>query len=69
MASIPVTESAYSGLPAVQQIPTNILASGKLSQTSAALECFVNQRFSLQLQAFIISYANSTNANYPISAV
>lgn len=68
MASVPVTESAYSGLPAVQQVPTNILSSGLLSPTSSALECFVDQRFSSQMQAFLISYSNSINANYPILA-
>lgn len=65
----PTIETAYVGLPAVQPIPTNIRTQGVMSQTSLAAECFINQRFSAQLQAFLISYANSTHSNYPIYAV
>jgi len=69
MAQTPVLESAYAGTPAVQYVPTNIRDSGKLSDTSSAPECFVNQRFSQKLQAFLVAYVSSVNSNYPISGV
>ena len=65
----PKVEAAYSGLPVVQQIPTNIMSPGVLSDTSSAPECFVNQRFSAQLQAFMISYVNSVYSNYAVYGV
>jgi hypothetical protein len=63
----PLIQSAYVGLPAIQQIPTNM--TGSLSGTSSAPECFVNQRFSSKLQAFMIAYVNSISSNYPVFAV
>lgn len=62
----PVLESAYAGIPAVQTIPTNLREPGVMSNTSSAPECFINQRFSSKLQAFMISYASSVSSNYPI---
>ena len=67
--STPKVESAYSGLPVVQPIPTNIRESGLMSDTSLAAECFINQRFSNKLQAFMISYVNVVYSVYPIYAV
>ena len=63
------TQPAYVGLPSVQQIPTNLRAPGVMSTTSYAPECFINQRFSAKLQAFLISYVNSISGNYPIHTV
>ena len=56
-------ESAYSGLPAVASIPTNIMNPGVLS---SAPECFANQRFSNKLQAYLVSYVNSIASTHPI---
>lgn len=63
------TQPAYAGLPSVQQIPTNLREPGVMSSTSSAPECFINQRLSAKLQAFMISYVNSITSNYPIHAV
>lgn len=65
----PILESAYVGLPAIQNIPTNMRAPGVMSDTSGSLECFVNQRFSMKLQAFLISYVNSISSNYGVFEV
>lgn len=69
MASELKMESAYAGIPAVQTVPMNIVDMDLLSDTSLAAECFINQRFSLQLQSFMISYVNSVSSNYSIYAV
>ena len=69
MANTPSTISAYAGAPVIQPVPTNIASSGLLSTTSSAPECFVNQRFSAQLQAFMVSYVVMVNSNYAIHAV
>lgn len=61
--------SAYSGLPVIQAIPTNIAEGELLSKTSLAAECFINQRFSNKLQAFLISYVNNIQSTYPVFAV
>lgn len=65
----PSTVPAYSGLPVTQAIPTNIRDSGLMSITSSAPECFVNQRFSAKLQAFMVSYVQMVNSTYAIHAV
>lgn len=65
----PVLQSAYYGLPVVQPIPTNMMAPGMLSSTSSAGECFINQRLSAKLQAYMIAYVNSVTSNYPIYTV
>ncbi len=67
--SEPAIISAYSGMPAVQYLPTNVRESGLMSDTSSAPECFVNQRFSAKLQAFLISYVNSSTSDYAIYGV
>lgn len=64
--STPKVQSAYAGIPAVQTIPTNIRAPGVMSDTSSAPQCFINQRFSAKLQAFLVGYASSVYSNYPI---
>lgn len=67
--STPDTLSAYSGLPAVQSIPTNMREAGVMAPDSSAVNCFVNQQFSQKLQAFMISYVNMTFSNYSIYAL
>lgn len=62
-------QSAYAGMPSVQSLPTNIVKPGVLSPTSVAGDCFVYQRFSLKLQAYMVSYVSSLAGNYPIPYV
>lgn len=62
----PTIQSSYAGTPAVQYIPSNILSPKALSDTSSAVECFVNQRFSAQLQAFLVAYVNQSQSNYSV---
>lgn len=65
----PTVQSAYAGLPAVQYIPTNLLQKGVLSDTSSAPDCFINQRLSAKLQAYLVSYVNAVAGDRPISGV
>lgn len=64
--SNPIVKTATASIPAVQNIPTNLREQGIMSDTSSAPECFVNQRFSAKLQAFLISYNNMMYSNYSI---
>lgn len=64
----PTLTPAYVGLPSVQYLPTNMRTAGVMSTTSSAPECFVNQRFSAKLQAFLIAYVNSVSSTHPIDA-
>jgi hypothetical protein len=45
-------------------IPTGL--AKKMSTTSLANECFVNQRFSGKLQAFLIGYNNSIYSEHSV---
>lgn len=65
----PSVVASYAGTPAVQPIPKNIVESGKMSITSSAPECFVNQRFSLKLQTFLISYVIMVSSQHAVHAV
>jgi len=65
----PTIASAYSGLPAIQSIPTNMAEAGVMAEDSSAANCFSNQQFSQKLQAFMISYVNMTVSNYAIYAL
>jgi hypothetical protein len=60
------TETAYAGVPAVQSVPTNIAHPGVMSDTCVAGECFVNQRFSYKLQAYLVGYVNSVSGTRAI---
>lgn len=62
------TPGAYAGLPQVQGIPSNLRAAGIMSDTSSAPECFINQRFSAKLQAYLIGYVSTSYSNYSIYA-
>lgn len=62
-------ESSYGGLTRVQSLPTNMRAPGVMSDTSSAPECFVNQRYSAKLQAFLIGYVNAIYSDPAIYAV
>ena len=62
-------QSAYIGIPSVSILPTNLMKAGILSSTSSAPECFINQRFSSKLQAFLIDYVNSISSDYSILGV
>jgi len=63
------SSSAYGGSPQVVSIPSNLRAQNVMSDTSSAPECFINQRFSAKLQAFMIGYVGSTYSNYAVYAV
>jgi len=69
MADTPNPDQAYSGTPIVQPVPSNVVNAGLLSDTSSAPSCYVNQRFSAKLQAFMLSYVNMVNTVYGINAV
>ena len=60
----PTVVSAYAGAPAIQSIPTNIATQGVMSSAHFASDCFVNQRFSIYLQAYMVSYVNNAASNY-----
>lgn len=61
------TVPAYGGIPQVSSLPTNLV--DQISDTSSAPECFINQRFSAKLQAFLIGYTGSIYSNYSVYAV
>jgi hypothetical protein len=65
----PSSEERFSVAPRSQDVPTNIIEHNVMSTTSVAAECFVNQRFSRKLQAFLISYNGSVFSGDPIYAV
>lgn len=63
------TEKAQgAATPRGHLIPTNMRTAGVMSDTSLAAECYVNQRFSSKLQAYLISYVNTTYQEFPIYA-
>lgn len=51
-------------LLASRQVPSEYVQY--MSETSDAKECFINQRFSRRLQAFLISYAYSITSGVPL---
>lgn len=68
---IPSTPASdgYTTAPRALNIPTNLRAPGVMSDTSLAVECFVGQRFSAKLQAYLISYNQSVYSDHPIYAI
>lgn len=62
MADFPAT----STVDTTSKLPTNIVLSGNLSQTSDALTCFREQKFSNKLQAFLVSYVMSVSSPYSV---
>lgn len=61
-----IDNSAYSGLPQIENIPSNLRAPGVMSDTSSAPECFINQRLSAKLQAYLIGYVSSVYSTYSV---
>lgn len=49
-------------------IPTKIMEQNLLSETSEACECFVEQKFSADLQSFLINYVISISGLYSVYA-
>jgi hypothetical protein len=47
-------------------IPTNIFSTGQLSLTSSAYTCFTKQKFSADLQAFMVNYVLSIQSYYTV---
>lgn len=54
------------GMPRSSVIPTSIAQSGLMSTTSKASDCFINQKFSGKLQAFLIGYVNTIYSYYSV---
>jgi hypothetical protein len=54
------------GLPRSVNIPTNIYQAGLLSDTSWADDCFVGQKFSQKLQAYLVGYVGSIYSQYSV---
>ena len=57
------------GMSRVAHMPLNVFEgtfNGVISDTSSAAECFVNQRFSAKLQAFLIGYVGSVTSDKSI---
>lgn len=48
------------------KIPTGVASSGALSTTSDALTCFREQKFSLKLQTYLVSYVMSVSSYYAV---
>jgi hypothetical protein len=47
-------------------IPENV--RGLINSTSNADECFINQRFSGKMQAFLVGYVSNITSGYGVSA-
>jgi hypothetical protein len=55
-----------SGLPRDVNVPSTIINSDLLSVTSLASDCFIKQKFSRKLQAYMIGYVNSIYSDYSV---
>lgn len=55
-----------SGMPRGVNIPSAIIDSKLMSETSLAQDCFIKQQFSSKLQAYLIGYVNSIYSDYSI---
>ena len=49
-------------------IPTKIVEQKLLSDTSDAYKCFVQQKFSAELQAYMINYVTTISGLYSVYA-
>ena len=49
-------------------IPMKIISQDLMSKTSEACECFVEQKFSADLQSFMINYVISVSGIYAVYA-
>lgn len=61
-----VSYTSTNEVDQTSKIPTSIVQSGNMSPTSDALTCFREQKFSANLQAFLISYNMSINSYYAV---
>ena len=61
-SSSAVSSSAQNGV----LIPTAVVNANLLSETSRAADCFIEQRFSNKLQAFLLGYVNSTISYFSV---
>jgi len=69
MADTTLTTNIGYPRPGETGVRTSLIPAGlakKISDTSMADECFVNQRFSSRLQAFLIGYNNSIYSEYSV---
>lgn len=61
--------TSYASTDTVDQtskIPTGVIKADSISPTSDALTCFREQKFSANLQAYLISYNMSINSYYAV---
>ena len=47
-------------------VPTKIISEGLMSDTSNAVDCFTRQRFSGDLQAYLVNYVISISGYYSV---
>lgn len=66
MAILQSISSAKGGAQQGLFLPTAIISEDLISPTSKAHECFVNQKFSANLQAMLISYVVSVSSEYSV---
>lgn len=60
------SSAVTSNLPRSSSIPGGIIQQGLISTTSLASDCFVKQKFSGKLQAYLIGYVNSIYSYYSV---
>lgn len=58
-------QSAFPGMSRAPKVPMAIVDQHVLSDTSVAADCFVYQRFSGRLQAYLVDYVNMIYSEFP----
>jgi hypothetical protein len=66
MAMVFEQKKVDSGMPRGSEIPSAIIDNKLMSDTSLAEDCFIKQRFSNKLQAYMIGYVNTIYSNYSV---
>ena len=64
--SSPSPAPLKAGDPGGTNLPTAIVNANLLSNTARAADCFIQQKFSNKLQAFLVGYVNLTYSQYAI---
>lgn len=54
------------GMPRSAPIPGSIVQANLMSTTSLAQDCFIHQKFSGKLQAYMIGYVNNVYSYYSV---
>lgn len=66
MAKFVIQAPVDATLQRANYIPSNIAVSHLLSTTNSAYTCFTQQKFSADLQAFLINYVITVQSYYSI---